>query len=155
MKLRTLSLAALVLVAIAVAVVLVVRTRGRGEIEASTVLDPYLRRLQAGEHGMALEHWAEGAERRPTVETLREGWDLRMQQRGSLERWTIAAAIPGGNVFSGESWVDARVWLYFSDAPGQRVPVEWRIAEVEGTPKITRSVVSVENVGADDAERAW
>jgi len=155
MKMRTLALAALVLTVAAVAIVITVRARNRGEIDASAVIDPYLRRVQAGDHGLALDHWADDAQGRPTVEQLREDWTARQQARGTLERWRVAAAIPGGNVFTGEAWVDARVWLWFSDAPATHVPVEWRIEHRDGRPRIVRKVVDPAAVGEADAERSF
>ncbi|MCB9615105.1 MAG: hypothetical protein H6722_21920 [Sandaracinus sp.] len=155
MKLRTLALAALVLTALAVVAVVTLRTRNRGEIDASAVLDPYLRRVQAADYGLALAFWADDAESKPTEDALREGWSLRQRERGTFERWRVAAAVPGGDIFTGDAWVDARVWLYFSDAPGTQVPVEWRIREIDGHPKITRLVVDPSAVGEADASRAF
>lgn len=155
MKMRTLALAALVLTVAAVVIVITVRARNRGEIDASAVIDPYLRRVQAGDYGMALDHWADDAEARPTVERLREDWIARQQERGTLERWRVAAAIPGGNVFTGEAWVDARVWLWFADAPSTHVPVEWRLEERDGRPFLVRVTVDPAAVGESDAERAF
>lgn len=155
MKMRTLALAALVLTVAVVVIVIAVRARGRGELDASAVIDPYLRRLQAGDYSLALDHWADDAEGRPTLERLSDDWRARQQARGTFERWRVAAAVPGGNVFTGEAWVDARVWLWFSDAPAAHVPVEWRIEERDGQLKIVRLVVDPTLVGEDDAERAF
>lgn len=155
MKMRTLALAALVLAVAAVVIVITVRARNRGEIDASAVIDPYLRRVQAGDYGLALDQWADDAPARPTVERLREDWSARQQERGTLERWRVAAAIPGGNVFTGEAWVDARVWLWFSDAPATHVPVAWRIEERDGRPILVGLTVDPASVGEADAQRAF
>ena len=155
MKFRPIALATLVLTAAAAMAVISLRARGRGELDASAVLNPYLRRVQAGDFHLAIGHWAANAERRPTVESLREGWSARQQRRGTFERWRVAVAVPGGDVFTGESWVDARVWLYFADAPQEHVPVEWRVAQVEGEAKIVRVVVEPQAVGEEDAAAAF